>query len=70
MQNQELIDINTVKINQDLPAVERAKDYIRQIKDPYNFKCGDITVHLKFDENGATLESRLKSYLTSIKSKG
>jgi hypothetical protein len=70
MQNQELIDINTITINQDLPAVERAKDYIRQIKDPYNFKCGDITVRLQFDENGATLESRLKSYLTSLKNKG
>jgi hypothetical protein len=63
------VDTTTVKINQDLPAAERAADYLRQIKDPYNFRCGDIIVHLQFDENGSTLKSRLKSYLMSLKSK-
>jgi hypothetical protein len=69
MQNQDLVEISTVKINQDLPAAERATDYVRQIKDPYNFRCGDIIVHLQFDEHGATLESRLKNYLMSLKYK-
>ena len=35
VKKEDLVDINTVKINTDLPVKERVEDYIRQIKNPY-----------------------------------
>jgi len=41
-----LVDIKTVKVNTDLPVEERKKDYIRQVKNPYCFKCGKVVVKM------------------------
>lgn len=59
----ELVDINSVVINKDLPKEERIADFIRQIKDPYNFKCGKYVVKISFTENGQTLEDCIKSLI-------
>ena len=40
----ELVDISTVKINTDLPVKERIKDYIRQIKNPYCYLDHGVVV--------------------------
>lgn len=44
----ELVDITDVKINSDLPKEERIKDYIRQIKNPYCYRCHGVTVKISF----------------------
>ncbi len=58
-----LRDIRDIKINQDLPKEERIIDFIRQIDNPYLFKCGDITVECVFSEDDVSLDDRLKQYL-------
>ncbi len=60
---EKLVDIRDVIINTDLPKEERIKDYIRQIKNPYCFKCGKYVVISKFSENGLSLEDCLKGIL-------
>ncbi|WP_353852636.1 DUF6870 family protein [Dehalobacter restrictus] len=57
-----LVDIRDVKIKTDLPKEERILDFIRQIKNPYCFKCGDLIIKSTFADTEATLEDRLKSY--------
>jgi len=59
----QLVDINDVAVDKDLPKNERIAEFIRQIKDPYYFKCGKFTVKARFADNGVTLEERLKSIL-------
>jgi hypothetical protein len=61
------VDIKDVKIDPDLPIKQRLEDFIRQIKNPYAFKCGEIAVNLQFSSNGKTIESAVKSYLIAIK---
>jgi len=61
-----LVDIRDVKIRTDLPKQERILDFIRQIKNPYCFKCGDLIIKSTFADTDATLEDRLKSYFRSI----
>lgn len=61
-----LVDIRDVKIRADLPKEERILDFIRQIKNPYCFKCGDLIIKSTFEENGATLEDRLRNYFSSL----
>ena len=59
----DLVDISTVKIDQSLPRDERIADYIRQVKNPYCYRSGDIVVRISFAQTEATLEDRLLSYL-------
>lgn len=59
----ELIDIRSVKVNRDLPKDERIADFIKQIRNPYLFKCGKYIVSASFSENGQTLEECVKGIL-------
>ena len=61
-----LVDINTVKVNTDLPVEERKKDFIRQIRNPYCFICGKVVVKMSFADTTATLEDRLENYFKSL----
>lgn len=45
---EELVDMDTVKINQELPVAERVQDYIRQIKNPYCYKSHGVMVKISF----------------------
>lgn len=59
----ELVDINTIHINSDLPVKERISDFLGQIKNPYRYIDGDTVVTIRFSNQG-TFESRLLQYLT------
>ena len=58
--NAELVDIRDVSVDKNLPKHERIAEYIRQIKDPYHFKCGKFIVTARFAESGPTLEDCLQ----------
>ena len=59
-ENTELVDIRDVKVDASLPKLERIIEYIRQIKNPYHFKCGDFVVSVKYADNGVSLEDCLE----------
>ena len=42
----ELVDIRTVSVSKELPKEERIAEFVRQIKNPYCFRCGDFTLSL------------------------
>lgn len=44
----DLVDIADVNIRTDLAKEERIKDYIRQIKNPYCYRCHGVTVKISF----------------------
>lgn len=58
-----LIDIRDVSVSKELPRDERITEFIRQIKDPYCFKCGRFTVQASFAVDGATLEDCIKGII-------
>ncbi len=58
-----LVDIKDVKVDSNLPKEERINEFVRQIKNPYHFKCGDFEVIASFTENGPTLEECVKGLL-------
>lgn len=62
----ELVDISEVKINSDLSKKERIIDYINQIKNPYCFKCGGVTVKMSFADTNTTLEENLELFLQTL----
>ena len=57
------MDIRDVKIDTTLPLEERVKSYIRQIKNPYRYKCGDVKIRVSFADTDASLEDRIKQLL-------
>jgi hypothetical protein len=54
-----LVDINTVSVDKTLPRDARIVEFIRQIKNPYHFKCGKFDVTAKYAETGLTFEECL-----------
>lgn len=41
-----LVDIRTITVDKSLPKEERIADFVRQIRNPYRFRCGDFVVNL------------------------
>ena len=58
-----LADIRDVSVDQNLPKEERIAEFLRQIKNPYCFRCGKFTVQAKYADNGVSLEDCLKQIL-------
>lgn len=58
-----LVDINDISVNKDLSKPERIKEYIRQIKNPYCFKCGNFVVTAKYSDKGLSIEDCLQSII-------
>ncbi len=58
-----LVDIRDVIVDKNLPRDERIAEYVRQIKNPYCFRCGKFTIRAKYNENGLPLEECLKGIL-------
>ena len=60
---EELVDIRTVSVDMELPKEERISEFVRQIKNPYLFKCGEFVVKASFSENGLSLEDCIKGII-------
>ena len=58
-----LVDIRDVTVDRELSREDRIAEFVRQIKNPYRFKCGRFTVHASFAPGGATLEECIKGIL-------
>ena len=58
-----LADIRDVSVDQTLPKEERIAEFLRQIKNPYCFRCGKFTIRARYAENGVSLEDCLKQIL-------
>ena len=58
-----LVDIRDVSVDPKLSKEERIAEFLRQIKNPYCFKCGKFTVRAQFADNGVSLEDCLKQIL-------
>lgn len=58
-----LVDIRDVSVDRNLPREERIAEFVRQIKDPYRFRCGNFIVNTSFAEGGATIEECLLGIL-------
>ena len=59
----ELADIRNVNVDKSLPREMRIADFIKQIRNPYYFRCGKFTVTAKYADNGVSLEDCLKGIL-------
>ena len=61
--NKHLVDIQDIHVDRALPREQRISEFVRQIKNPYLFKCGSFTVHVGFTANGISLEECIAGLL-------
>lgn len=66
-EKQRLIDINDVQRNAPLPFSECAEHFFISIGNPYNFRCGDVPVLVRFSNHEETLSQKLERYLVRQK---
>ena len=60
-------DIACVKIDASLPPAQRVRSFVRQIGNPYCFRCGKLTVRLSFPPDGPALNDLLSRYFIHLK---
>lgn len=58
-----LTDIKDVSVDRNLSKEERIAEFVRQIGNPYCFKCGKFVVKARFSDNGVSLEDCLQGIL-------
>lgn len=61
-----LVDIREVQVDGRLPREQRFQDFLRQIRNPYCYRCGKMVVKVSFSDTDATLENRLEHYLATL----
>lgn len=60
---EELADISRLRIDVNLPAEERKKQYIRQTGNPYMVRVGDTVVKISFSDAGISFEEAFENLL-------
>ena len=61
-----LMDIQDTTIDTNKPLQERMVDFIRQIRNPYCYRYGKMTVKISYSNTAATMEERMEGYLRSL----
>ena len=62
----QLVDLNTVVIDENQSVEERVESFIEQIKNPYCFRVGDIAVKVVYKENGPTFQQNFEEMLLTM----
>ncbi|MFR5631422.1 MAG: DUF6870 family protein [Monoglobales bacterium] len=62
----QLVDLNSVVIDENKPIAERIESFVQQIQNPYCFRVGDIAVKVVYKEKGPTFQQNLEDMLMSL----
>lgn len=63
---EKIVEIEKVAIDTSLSKEEKIEEFVKEIRNPYRFKVGDIIVNVAFDENGLTLQDKMMQYFRLI----
>ncbi|WP_440896991.1 DUF6870 family protein [Amphibacillus sp. Q70] len=67
LEKNELVNISTINIKNELTHEKKILDFLEQIRNPYCFRCGDVPVRVCFSESGTTLETALQELFIRIR---
>lgn len=62
----QLVDLNTVKIDDTKPVAERVESFLQQINNPYCFKIGDVAVKVNYKSEGPTFQQSFENMLKTL----
>lgn len=61
-----LVDLNSVTIDETLPVAERVASFVAQIKNPYCFRIGDVKVKVVYKDDGPTFQQNLIDLMRTV----
>ena len=60
----DVTDITKLRIDSSKSVVERRRQYLKQVGNPYLVRVGDTIVRVSFAENGVSFEEAFENMLT------
>lgn len=63
---EKIVEIEKVEIDTSLSKEEKIEEFVKEIRNPYRFKVGNIIVNVAFNENGLTLQDKMMQYFRMI----
>lgn len=61
-----LVDVTQVHIDEDLSKEERLKEFVRQVKNPYCFRVGNVVVKNVYSSDGVSLRERFEQFARTL----
>ena len=61
-----LVDVTVIKIDENLSKEERKAEYLKQVKNPYCFRVGDVVVKNVYSNDGVTLQERFEQFARTL----
>ena len=60
------IDIREINIEETLPKEEKIKRFIEIVKNPYEFRVGEVKVRTSFSDTQVTMQERMTQYFEQM----
>lgn len=61
-----LVDVIQIKIDENLSKEERVKEFLRQVKNPYCFRVGNMIVKNVYSNDGVSLRDRFEQFARTL----
>lgn len=61
-----LVDVTKIKIDENLSKEERVKEFLRQVKNPYCFRVGNMIVKNVYSNDGVSLRDRFEQFARTL----
>ncbi len=61
-----LVDVTKIVIDGRLSRKERIAEYLRQVKNPYCYRVGDVIVKNSFSNDGISLQERFEEFARTL----
>lgn len=62
----QLVDLDSVHIDDSKPVPERIASFIEQIQNPYCFRIGDVAVKVNYQSGGPTFQQNFEDLLRTM----
>ena len=61
-----LVDVTKIKIDEGLSKEERVAEFLRQVKNPYCFRVGNMIVKNVYSNDGVSLRERFEQFARTL----
>ena len=61
-----LVDVTKIKIDEGLSKEERVVEFLRQVKNPYCFRVGNMIVKNVYSNDGVSLRERFEQFARTL----
>jgi len=63
---EDVTDISKIRIDRSLPQRKRQAQYLRQVKNPYMVRVGNMLIKVRFANNGISMEQAFENLLLNV----